>query len=143
MMPLREIGDYFRAEIPMYSFDYERYHNLLQKADELAILVLNEDITAIRPYYSTLLVIYINFRPLFLKAIDEKCLLLIEEIEMLFEEWRRKNKGNLKFFPTKLAMRLFNFHKQLLILKQLCGLGIKVEKEESFYKKLKKISSLE
>lgn len=141
--PLSETSDIYRAEISMYSLDYERYHSLLKKADELAILVLNEDPAALRPYFSVLLTIYINFRPLFLKGVDETCKKVISEINAEFEIWRKKNRGNLKFFPTSLAHKLFSFHSYLLTMKQLCGLGIKVEKEESFYKKLKKVSSLE
>ncbi|MEM5871275.1 MAG: hypothetical protein QW051_00210 [Candidatus Aenigmatarchaeota archaeon] len=136
--------DIWRAEISMGIYDYQRYHNILKLADELALKVLDKDRTAIRSYYSTLFLFYLNIRPLFFTRLDEKLKMLIDEIENEFIKWEEKEKTSLKikFFPDVLARKLLYFHGILLILKQQVGLGIKVEREESFKQKLKKLSLL-
>ncbi|MFH8120492.1 MAG: hypothetical protein QXS37_06825 [Candidatus Aenigmatarchaeota archaeon] len=134
--------EYYRAEVPMYSLDYMRYHELLKKADELAILVLSGDASAIKYYYSCLLTIYINFRPLFLKGVDLTIRDRIKLINELFKEWEAKNTLKIKYFPKALAEELFILHAKLLVLKQKVGLGLRLEKEESFFRKLSKVSSL-
>ncbi|MEM2355657.1 MAG: hypothetical protein QXO00_04995 [Candidatus Bathyarchaeia archaeon] len=136
--------DIWRAEVSMGVYDYQRYHNILKLADEYSLRVLNKDREAIRPYFSTLFLFYLNIRPLFFTRLDEKLKIIIKEIEAEFNEWEEKEKNNLKvkFFPDALARKLLHFHGVLLILKQQVGLGIKVEREESFKQKLKKLSLL-
>lgn len=136
--------DVWRAEISMGIYDYQRYHNLLKLADEYALRVLDKDVEVIRPYYSTLFLFYLNIRPLLFMRVDENLQQTIKDIELEFESWSKKEKENLRarFFPEILARKLLDFHGTLLILKQMVGLGIKVEREETFKQKLKKLALL-
>lgn len=141
-MVFERIGDIdsnYRAEISPWLMDYERYHKLLILADELAIRVQNDDITAIQPYYSILRQIYINFRPIMRLTSRKFFANLFDEVKKLFQEWKKEMNEQGKttaIFPVTLVEKLIILHASLLETKQLIGLGIKVERAESEEEKI-------
>lgn len=129
------------AEFGMWGYDFIRYHELLKKADVLNEMVLNKDVTAIKPFFSVLKVLYNNFYPLFFdKARMRK---LLKKIEKLIEDWDKKcaDEGRI-LFPETLARELDRFYRVLLVRKQWAGLGVPVEKIESDFRKLKRAAGL-
>ena len=135
----------YAAEFSMGEFDYQRFHEILQLADKLRIEILNnfgKDAKMIRAYYSVLDTFYVNIH--FLVVDRERFEKMRKEIENLMNEWEKKNaKENRLTYPVTLVKKLLDFHKELLYIKQIVGLGIKVQRVESLKKKLERIADIE
>lgn len=134
-------GPKFLSEYSMGQYDFERYHQLLIMADFLANEVLNKNAIAIKPFYAKLIVLYSNFRPLvYNKGKWEK---YKKECEELMKEWGKKSYTEGKnLFPVTLADKLIDFWQELLLLKQIIGLGSVVKKNESLRTKLNRAAGV-
>ena len=127
------------AEYSMGMLDYERYHYLLLRLDEIAVSVGSYNIDSIIPYCSLLKELYINLRPIMYNTVREKFEKWFEEIEKeKIKFWQNLNK-NKKEFPYRLTKLLEKVHIELLETRQIMGLGIKVLKKRSEEAKLKDI----
>lgn len=139
----KDFGPKFLLEYSMGQYDYERYHQLLIMADFLADQVLNKNVHAIKPFYSKLVTIYSNFRPVVYQTYRKKYETLQNECDRLIKEWGIKGYDEGKnLFPVSLAEKLIEFWQELLVLKQLIGLGSIVKKEESQKTKLDRAAGL-
>lgn len=138
----KEIFDIYKAEYSMGQLDYNRYHKLLIAADELAILVMQDDVQAIRQYASLLVQLYVNLKPLIWKHNHKKWEEQRKSIIDLLQHWKKEGGGQQKF-PIKLKEELLKFHEDLLEIKQRVGLGVVMEREDSQSERLSKASGLE
>ena len=129
------------AEYSLGIRDYERYHCMLMKCDELALQIKPPYINpaAITPYNSILRQLYINLRPVIDEANRKKVedfFKVIEEQLLKFSgEMAKQNQKVIKI-DTKLLVDLERMHMLLLEIKQLVGLGINVTVKETLKKKL-------
>lgn len=133
--------DIYKAEFSMGLLDYNRWHKLLVLLDELAILVKEEEIGMIHRYFAVLHQLYINLRSVMYEGtrviFDRK----IEMIKKLFLDWKAQPLP--KKFPQTLVDSLVTFHQDLLEMKQKMGLGIIMERQETYEEKLARASGLE
>ena len=138
----KEVFDIYKAEYSMGQLDYNRYHQLLVAADELAIRVMMDEIQAIRQYASLLIQLYVNLKPLIYKNNHEKWEEQRTEITDLLQHWKKEG-GMQQKFPVRLKELLLKFHEDLLEIKQRVGLGVIMEREDSQSERLSKASGLE
>jgi len=134
-------GPRFLSEYSMGQYDFERYHQLLIMADFLADQVLNKNVLAIKPFYAKLITLYSNFRPLVYNK--GKWEVYKKESERLMNEWGKTSaKEGKNLFPVTLANKLIEFWQELLLLKQIIGLGSVVRKNESLRTKLNRAAGV-
>lgn len=139
----KNFGPKFLAEYSMGQYDYERYHKLLGDADFLAFHVLNKNVNALQPFFATLITIYSNFRPLVYETYRKKYDDFKNESMRLKKEWDKigYNSGQ-NTFPVTYANTLIEFWQEILVLKQLIGLGSIVRRDESQRTKLNRAAGL-
>lgn len=134
-------GPKFLSEYSMGQYDFERYHQLLIMADFLADQVLNKNVLAIKPFYAKLITLYSNFRALVYNK--GKWEVYKKDCEKLMNEWGKKSFSEGKnLFPVTLANKLIEFWQELLLLKQIIGLGSVVRKNESLRTKLNRAAGV-
>jgi len=121
-----------KAEYPMFS-DYDRLAMLLFRADLLGIEVMSLKAKKIREYYSVLKAIYRNISPLLherkdiaegfnkrFSELDEKTLDIYHKATKIGEDYK---------LDYKIMEKLETLHNDLMVSKQLVGLGILVRRE--------------
>lgn len=140
---LGQLGEFdiYKAEYSMGLLDYNRWHKLLVVLDELAVLVKEEEVSVIQKYFAVLHQLYINLRSVMYEGtrviFDRK----VEVIKKLFADWKAQPPP--KKFPQTLADSLVKFHQDLLEIKQVMGIGIVMERQETTEEKLARASGLE
>lgn len=140
---LPETKGTWKAEFSMGQYDYQRYHEHLVLADQLTMAVINHNTEAIRPYYSIIKTLWINFRAIVKPHFQERVDVKMREVDILFRQWKAMNvKNNKIFFPELLSTKLIDVYSDLLIVKQLVGLGMLVTREESEHTRMKRAMDL-
>lgn len=122
-------GNYY-ADFGMYQEDYPRLGELLTIADRLYIDTQDEKIDAILPFYNVLKALYFNFRPLINEPkqvwFQNKFIL----VKGLIKDWK-SSPALKKKIPYSIINEEESFYSELLMIKQVIGLGFKVSKKES------------
>ena len=131
----------YRPEFSMGLLDYNRYDELLKVADSLDFRTLNDDLNALKPFLAILRVVYGNFKSLIFSTEQEKFKNKLKKIQVDFEDWSKQPKP-IKF-PVTLAEDLHSFYEDLLLIKQLSGLGQPVIREESHKTKMDRAAGFE
>lgn len=133
----------FKAELSMGMYDYMRYDKRLELADQLDIEINNGNTKAIPLFFAVLKNLYRNFRPIVYDAVRVRFDDKFSELKKLFMHWKYiESQEGRPQVPMTLMDSLGNFYADLLELKQMIGLGIRVERQESFDKKLKRAAGL-
>lgn len=139
-------GD-FKSVYSMGQYDFERFHKILLRLDEFSIELNSGNYEIISAYYSTLRTLYRSWKPLIHDSRKEgDDVWSRSDFEVAFRQVKpevdriRKNLfSQAKFsFKQETLEVLDEIHTQLMIIKQLIGLGIEVKKEFTPNQKLKK-----
>lgn len=133
----------WKAEFSMGQYDYQRYHEHLTMADNLNMAVINHNVDAIRPFYSIIKTLWVNWKSIVNAVLQEKINRKMKEADILFRNWKAMNHTNNRiFFPEKLADILIDVYSDLLVVKQYIGLGMLISKDESEKTRMKRAMGL-
>tara|TARA_R100000306_G_C4321688_1_gene115456 strand:+ start:57 stop:506 length:450 start_codon:yes stop_codon:yes gene_type:complete len=117
-------GQEASSEIQPWGLEFLRFDQLLKAADDLAIQVRMYNDQAIHQYWVILEQLYIIMYPYMewgsRKFWDD----MNETIYKKHDEWEEDDSNGVKEFPKELIKELTNYHRQLLVTKQMLGLGI-------------------
>ena len=140
----------FKSVYSMGQFDFERFHKILMRLDELAILVGTGEREYISMYYNVLRTLYRSWKPLIYDQRKEgDDVWARDDFEKAFRDIKpeidriRKNLsiGTRFSFRYEILDILDEIHSQLMLIKQLIGLGIEVKREFTPKQMLKKAFS--
>lgn len=132
----------WKAEFSMGQLDYERYDKILMAIDNYAVLASQEPVNYIKPYLSSLRQFFRQLRPILPINVKEKYDKEFNNLEdevNNFLETRFKLTIILITKKTNLLLKkIGELNNEVLVMKQLCGLGIIVSKKETLQKRLER-----
>lgn len=126
----------FKSEFSMGQLDFERFHEMLFTMDKVACRARMFESDSLVPFYSVLYELYKNFRPIVFetkrKSLDD----MFDTVKRDIIIWRNsqvRRLGNpnssMSSFPLEILNLLEKIQTDVLEIKQVIGLGIKVEKD--------------
>jgi hypothetical protein len=131
-----------KSEFSMGQLDFERFHEMLQVLDKVAVRARMFESDSVIPFYSILKELYKNWRPIVFITKRQKIDETFDIVEREIIEWRnaqaRKFGGansKMASFPIHILRKLEDIQTDILEIKQVIGLGIKVEKDLTQKKK--------
>jgi len=130
-----------KAEFTMGQLDYERWHDILKSLDMISIRAMNGDVDALKPYYTLLKNLYMNWIAVITTEEEKTVLSMLEKARDDINIFLRsiKNKpGMVTGSPYGILDKLNHVHISLMKIKQKTGMGIKTIRHESRETKLKR-----
>jgi len=126
----------FKSEFSMGQLDFERYHEMLMVMDRVASRARMFESDSIIPFYSILKELYKNWRPIVFETKRKTIDASFEKVDKDIIKWRNDQSrrfGNpnspMASFPIEILKGLEDIQTDILEIKQVIGLGIRVEKD--------------
>jgi hypothetical protein len=142
MMEPRHDKAIFKLSFSMCQYDFERFNELLKQMDFYAIRVACHDSVSMTPLYSVLWEIYKNFRSIIFESQRKKYEDKFKQVKTLIGSFSTTNQelkayGMNQVSTENTILKLLDeLQMDLLDIKQIIGLGIMVEKQETSSTKL-------
>lgn len=133
-----------KAEYSPWGRIFNRIENVCDVIVSLSLKVRFKEISAIEPFFYSLVELFEQLIPLLPEEIENLFNKKINEIKEEIKVWKNQILASgKKIYPENLVEKLQKLKKDLLIIKQLHGLGIPTSKEETEREKLKRVLGLE